>query len=223
MNAEVSADMEGRLPSRTNAAGAAESKMKRLYEADVQLLSAIADTARKKEMECSMAGCQVQTQTCMCLCIHLSRCISTCLPIQILFTHCIHPSSIYPHRVKGLGGVRQRQVVSGQYRRVYPRTARLHCAWHKRISLSLAFSLSPPFPLPLSFSHTQVQVRAVYVADGAHSVGRRTTMRHASSSRPRRLSESRQCQPVGDTTRKSGMPAVQTDAQGWICVSRFND
>ena len=195
MNAEVSADMEGRLPSRTNAAGAAESKMKRLYEADVQLLSAIADTARKKEMECSMAG----------------------------FTHCIYPSSIYPHRVKGLGGVRQRQVVSGQYRRVYPRTARLHCAWHKRISLSLAFSLSPPLPLPLSFSHTQVQVRAVYVADGAHSVGCRTTMRHASSSRPRRLSESRQCQPVGDTTRKSGMPAVQTDAQGWICVSRFND
>ena len=75
MNAEVSADMEGRVPSRTNKAGAAESKiskLKRLYEADVQLLSAIADTARKKEMECSMAGCQVQTQTCMCLCIHLS-------------------------------------------------------------------------------------------------------------------------------------------------------
>ena len=132
-------------------------------------------------------------------------------------------TNTHAHRVKGLGGVRQRQVVSGQYRRVYPRTARLHCAWHKRISLSLAFSLSPPFPLPLSFSHTQVQVRAVYVADGAHSVGCRTTMRHASSSRPRRLSESRQCQPVGDTTRKSGMPAVQTDAQGWICVSRFND
>ena len=144
--------MEGRLPSRTNAAGAAESKMKRLYEADVQLLSAIADTARKKEMECSMAGCQVQTQTCMCLCIHLSRCISTCLPIQILFTHCIYPSSIYPHRVKGLGGVRQRQVVSGQYRRVYPRTARLHCAWHKRISLSLASRFLPP-SLYLYLSH----------------------------------------------------------------------
>ena len=145
----------------------------------------------------------------------------TAVPIQILLTQCIYPSSIYPHRVKGLGGVRQRQVVSGQYRRVYPRTARLHCAWHQRISLSLAFSLSPPLPLPLSFSHTQVQVRAVYVADGEHSVGRRTTMRHASSSRPRRLPESRQ--PVRDTTRKSGMPAVQTDTQGWICVSRFND
>ena len=130
-------------------------------------------------------------------------------------------TNTHAHRVKGLGGVRQRQVVSGQYRRVYPRTARLHCAWHKRISLSLAFSLSPPLPLPLSFSHTQVQVRAVYVADGAHSVGRRTTMRHASSSRPRRLPESRQ--PVRDTTRESSMPAVQTDAQGWICVSRFND
>ena len=68
----MNADMQRRLPSRTNAAGVAESKMKRLYEADVQLLSAIADTARKKEMECSMAGCQVQTKTCMCLCIHLS-------------------------------------------------------------------------------------------------------------------------------------------------------
>ena len=67
----MNADMQRRLPSRTNAAGVAESKMKRLYQADVQLLSAIADTARKKEMECSMAGCQVQTQTCMCLCIYL--------------------------------------------------------------------------------------------------------------------------------------------------------
>ena len=146
--------------------------------------------------------------------------LSRSLALSLARTH----TNTHAHRVKGLGplgGVRQRQVVSGQYRRVYPRTARLHCAWHQRISLSLAFSLSPPLPLSLSFLLTQVQVRAVYVADGAHSVGRRTTMRHASSSRPRCLSESRQ--PVRDTTRKSGMPAVQTDAQGWICVSRFND
>ena len=62
-------------------------------------------------------------------------------------------TNAHAHRAKGLGGVRQRQAVLGQYRRVYPRTARLHCAWHKRVSLSLSFSLSPPLPLPLSHIH----------------------------------------------------------------------
>ena len=93
------------------------------------------------------------------------------------------------------------------------------CVAQTRLSFSVFLSFSPP--PSTSFSHTQVQVRAVYVADGAHGVGLRSTMRRASSSRPCCLSESRQ--PVRNTTRKSGMPAVQTDTQGWICVSRFNE
>ena len=139
-------------------------------------------------------------------------------------SHALHLSILY---LSAQGkGARRRSTAPSSVGTVPTRVSKdseaTLCVAQTHLSFS-SLSLSPPLPLPLSFSHTQVQVRAVYVADGAHSVGCRTTMRHASSSRPRRLSESRQCQPVGDTTRKSGMPAVQTDAQGWICVSRFND